>query len=134
MRRETLLRAARIVPPLLLLPALLVPSPASAEPPPKVEIGIAGMLGIGDEGTYTSEFFDSEDDRELDPTGGFGVHALYEVLPYLDVGGRVAALWWQAVQAVEPPPCSPLRFPPAPPAHDRRQCRSWRRWRADRPR
>src|SRR3546814_16526395 len=29
----------------------------------------------------------------------------------------------QAVQAVEPPPCSTLRFPPAPPAHDRRQCR-----------
>ncbi len=99
MRHEPLFLAPRIALPALLLPLLLAALPARADSPAKVEIGIAGMLGVGDEGTYTSEFFDTEDDPELDPTGGFGVHALYEVLPYLDVGGRVAALWWQADEA-----------------------------------
>jgi len=84
----------------LLAVSTLASATAWAQPGGRLEVGIAGMLGVGDEGKGDSRQLGSQD-GDLDPTGGFGIHALYEVLTFLgsgglDVGGRVAVLWWQA--------------------------------------
>jgi len=80
------------------------PAAAFAQVAGKLEVGIAAMLGVGDEGQVESDRLGSQD-GDLDPTGGFGIHALYEVARFagnggLDVGGRFATLWWQAEDAI----------------------------------
>jgi hypothetical protein len=88
---------------------VLATAPAEAQVAGKLEVGISGMLGVGDKGKVDGSAggvqVSQEDD--LDPSGGFGIHALYTVLPFLDgggldLGGRVAFLWWQAEDAVAP--------------------------------
>jgi hypothetical protein len=74
--------------------------PASAQVAGRLEVGLAGMLGVGHEGEVDSDRLGATDD-DLDPSGGFALHALYTVLTFLDgggldVGGRFATLWWQA--------------------------------------
>jgi hypothetical protein len=76
-------------------PAKTAPAPEKASPVAGLEVGIAGMMGVGYKGTIDSRELDTYH-KKLHPSGGFGVHALYEVLPYLDVGGRFTAMWWQA--------------------------------------
>lgn len=87
-----------------LLAVSALSAPAVGQGVGGLEVGIAGMLGVGREGQVDSKELGSQD-GDLDPTGGFGVHVFYPVATFpgnggLDLGGRIAALWWQAQDAI----------------------------------